>query len=99
VKKILILGAGLVAGALVRYLLAQEGFEVKVASRTLGKAQALVGDAKNGSAEQINVDNRTELEHLISKADLSTVFSRTSITHLWQSCALSIRKPWLVLLM
>lgn len=70
-KKILILGAGLVAGALVRYLLAQEGFEVKVASRTLGKAQALVGDAKNGSAEQINVDNRTELEHLISKADLS----------------------------
>jgi len=71
VKKILILGAGLVAGALVRYLLAQEGFEVKVASRTLGKAQALVGDAKNGSAEQINVDNRTELEHLISKADLS----------------------------
>lgn len=70
-KKILILGAGLVAGALVRYLLAQEGFEVKVASRTPGKAQALVGNAKNGSAEQINVDNRTELEHLISKADLS----------------------------
>ena len=70
-KKILILGAGLVAGALVRYLLAQEGFEVKVASRTLGKAQALVGDAKNGSAEQINVDNRVELERLISKADLS----------------------------
>ena len=70
-KKVLILGAGLVARALVRYLLAQEGFEVKVASRTLGKAQALVGDAKNGSAEQLDVDNQVELERLISEADLS----------------------------
>ena len=70
-KKVLVLGAGLVARALVRYLLAQEGFEVEVVSRTLGKAQALVGDAKNGSAEQLDVDNQAELERLISKADLS----------------------------
>ncbi len=70
-KKVLILGAGLVARALVRYLLAQEGFEVKVASRTLGKAQALVGDAKNGSVEQLDVDNQVELERLIGEADLS----------------------------
>ena len=70
-KKVLILGAGLVARALVHYLLAQEGFEVKVASRTLGKAQALVGDAKNGSAEQLDVDNQVELERLIGEADLS----------------------------
>ncbi len=70
-KKVLILGAGLVARALVHYLLAQEGFEVKVASRTLGKAQALVGDAKNGSAEQLDVENQVELERLIGEADLS----------------------------
>jgi saccharopine dehydrogenase-like NADP-dependent oxidoreductase len=70
-KKVLVLGAGLVARALVRYLLAQEGFEVKVASRTLGKAQAIVGDAKNGSAKQLDVDNQVELERLISEADLS----------------------------
>ena len=70
-KKILVLGAGLIAGALVRYLLAQEGFEVKVASRTLDKAEALVGNAKNGSAEQLDVDNRAKLERLVRNADLS----------------------------
>ena len=70
-KRVLVLGAGLVAGPLVRYLLAQEGFHVKVASRTLEKAQNLVGNIKNGSAQALNVDNTAALEHLISEADLS----------------------------
>jgi saccharopine dehydrogenase (NADP+, L-glutamate forming) len=38
VKEFLVLGAGLVAGAHVRYLLDQPDFNVTVASRTLSKA-------------------------------------------------------------
>jgi saccharopine dehydrogenase-like NADP-dependent oxidoreductase len=71
VKKVLVLGAGLVTGPLVHYLLDQEDFQVKVASRTLEKAQKLVGNAKNGIAEQLDVSDEKALERLISEADLS----------------------------
>ena len=70
-KRVLVLGAGLVTAPLVRYLLEQEGFAVKVASRTLKKAQTLVGDAGNGSAEQLNVTDTAALEKLIHEADLA----------------------------
>jgi len=71
VKKALVLGAGLVAGPLVRYLLDQEGFQVKVASRTLKKAERLIGEAKNGIAQQLDVSEQETLERLIGEADLS----------------------------
>jgi len=71
VKKVLVLGAGLVAGPLVRYLLDQEGFQVKVASRTLKKAERLIGEAKNGIAQQLDVSEQETLERLIGEADLS----------------------------
>ncbi|MCK4600686.1 saccharopine dehydrogenase NADP-binding domain-containing protein [Candidatus Bipolaricaulota bacterium] len=70
-KKVLVLGAGLVAGPLVRYLLDQEGFQVKVASRTLKKAERLIGEAKNGIAQQLDVSEQETLERLIGEADLS----------------------------
>ena len=71
VERVLVFGAGLVAGTLVRYLLDQEGFQVKVASRTLEKAQNLIGKAKNGSAEELNANDPAALDRLISEADLS----------------------------
>ena len=70
-KKVLVLGAGLVTGPLVHYLLDQEDFQVKVASRTVEKAQKLVGTAKNGIAERLDVSDEKALEKLISEADLS----------------------------
>ena len=42
-KRVLVLGAGLVSRPLVRYLLNQSDFQVTVASRTVSKADALVG--------------------------------------------------------
>ena len=42
-KKILVLGAGMVAGAHIRYLLAIPGFHVTVASRTLEAAMIFTG--------------------------------------------------------
>ena len=70
-KKILVLGAGLVTRPLVHYLLEQTDFQVKVASRTLEKAEKLVNRAKNGIAEQLDVSDVAALEKLISQADIS----------------------------
>lgn len=70
-KKVLVLGAGLVAGPLVRYLLTVDEFTVTVASRTVEKAQALTGGASNGIALSLNVKDESALEALIADHDLS----------------------------
>ena len=56
-KKILLLGAGLVSKPLVRYLLKQ-GFSVTVASRTFSKAQALLDGHPHGRAQAWTVDDQ-----------------------------------------
>jgi len=71
VKRVLVLGAGLVAGPLVRYLLGIHEFEVTVASRTVAKAEALVGDAESGRVLSLDVEDEKALERLISEHDLS----------------------------
>lgn len=70
-KRVLVLGAGLVSGTLVRYLLRQDDFEVTVADLMVEKAQRIVGDAKNGVAKSLDVTDEGALEDLISQADLS----------------------------
>ncbi len=69
-KKILILGAGLVAKPLVRYLLDQPDFEVEVASRTVSKAVKLIDNHPRGKASELNLKNEEGLKDEISKADL-----------------------------
>ncbi len=70
-KKILVLGAGMVAGAHTRYLLDQPDFHVTVASRTLDKAQDIIRGHPRGEARQLDATDETALEDLISQADLS----------------------------
>ena len=70
-NKVLVLGAGLVSGPLIHYLLAQEGFEVMVATRTVEKAERLLGKARNGVAVAVNVNEERSLEDLVQKADLA----------------------------
>lgn len=69
-KKILILGAGLVARPLVRYLLDQPDFEVEVASRTVSKAEKLISNHPQGKAKELNLKDEESLKNEISKADL-----------------------------
>ena len=69
-KHIVVFGAGMVAGAHVEYLLNVPDFHVTVASRTLPKAQVLVGDHPRGRAVQVNSDDEAGLEALIADADL-----------------------------
>ncbi len=70
-KKVLVLGAGLVTRPHVRYLLDVPDFEVTVASRTLSKAQALVDGHPRGRALALNADDQAALEDLIRQADLA----------------------------
>jgi saccharopine dehydrogenase-like NADP-dependent oxidoreductase len=69
-KKILILGAGLVAKPLVRYLLDQPDFEVEVASRTVSKAEKLVSNHPHGKAKELNLKDEESLKNEVSNADL-----------------------------
>jgi saccharopine dehydrogenase-like NADP-dependent oxidoreductase len=69
-KRVLVLGAGLVAGAHVRYLLAQPRFHVTVASRTLRKAEEIVGGHPRGLAVALDSDDAAAMESLVGQADL-----------------------------
>lgn len=69
-KKVLILGAGLVAKPLVRYLLDQPDFEVEVASRTVSKAVKLIDNHPQGTARELNLKNEESLKEEISRSDL-----------------------------
>ena len=69
-KKVLILGAGLVARPLVRYLLDQPGFQVTVAEQTVSKAEALVAGHPDGTTEALLVDQTAKLDRLIGEHDL-----------------------------
>ncbi|MFH1748424.1 MAG: saccharopine dehydrogenase C-terminal domain-containing protein [Planctomycetota bacterium] len=71
-KKVLVLGAGLVSRPLVRYLLDQPDFHVTVASRTVSKAEKLIdGHAKGTALRLLADDERNKLEKLISEHDLA----------------------------
>lgn len=69
-KKVLILGAGLVARPLVRYLLDQPDFKVEVASRTVSKAVKLIDDHPDGEAKELNLKNEEGLKKEIASADI-----------------------------
>ncbi len=71
-KKVLLFGAGLVTRPLVQYLLDQPHFDVMVASRTLSKAQALVGDHPRGHARAFDITQQGDLlGDLVAECDLA----------------------------
>ena len=70
-KRVLVLGAGLVSRPLVHYLCGQEDLEVLVASRTVSKAQALVAGRPRGRAVALDVKDEAALEARVREADLA----------------------------
>ena len=69
-KNVLVLGAGLVARPLVRYLL-DRGFGVTCASRTVAKAEALIDGHPNGRAHPLNLKNEEKLAGFVAECDLA----------------------------
>jgi len=70
-KRILVLGAGLVSRPMVRYLLDVPDFEVTVATRTVSKAQELVAAHPRGKAIPLLVDDDAALGRLVGESDLA----------------------------
>lgn len=68
-KKVLVLGAGLVARPLIRYFL-DRNYYVTVATRTISKAQQLVNNHENSAVEVLDLKKPKMLDPLIEKADL-----------------------------
>ncbi|HOZ20600.1 MAG TPA: saccharopine dehydrogenase C-terminal domain-containing protein [bacterium] len=70
-KKVLVLGAGLVSRPLVRYLLDQPDTQVIIASRTVSKAEALIENHPAGKAVAATVQEKEKLEALVADADVA----------------------------
>ncbi len=70
-KKVLVLGAGLVSRPLVRYLLDQPDFKVTVASRTVSKAESLIDNHPDGTALPLLADDTAKLDQLVAEHDLA----------------------------
>ena len=69
-KKVLILGAGMVAKPMVDYLL-NNHIEITVASRTIEKAEKLIKGRKNGTAVSWTADDHETLDILVASHDLT----------------------------
>ncbi len=69
-NKVVVFGAGMVAGEHVRYLL-DHGFEVTVASRTIKKAEALVQGYPKGHAAAVNSEDLDAVGDIIRQHDLA----------------------------
>ena len=72
-KKVLILGAGMVVKPMVDYLL-DNGFYVTIASRTKSKAEKILNNRENGEARQWTVDDEATLDTLVGNHDLTVSF-------------------------
>ncbi len=69
-KKVLILGAGLVAKPLVEYLL-EKGFAVMIATSTKEKADRLIKDHPRGSSMKWTMDDKETLDRLVKENDIT----------------------------
>jgi saccharopine dehydrogenase-like NADP-dependent oxidoreductase len=69
-KKVLILGAGMVAGPIAHYLL-DNNFNVTIASRTKAKAEKIISSRQGGTAVSWTVDNAQLLDKLIAEHDIT----------------------------
>jgi len=69
-KRALVLGAGLVSRPLVRYLLEQPGICVRIATRTVSKAQKIIDNHPNGEAIQWVVDEVESLRKMMEDSHI-----------------------------
>jgi saccharopine dehydrogenase (NADP+, L-glutamate forming) len=69
-KKVLILGAGLVVKPIVKYLL-DKGFEVTVATRTRSKADEMIAGHPHGHSIAWTVEDEAGLDAMVASHDLT----------------------------
>lgn len=70
-KKVIVMGAGLVSRPLVKYLLSIDNFYVTLGDIDVKKAQEIIGNTSNGKAIQLDVSNVDNVESLVKENDLA----------------------------
>jgi saccharopine dehydrogenase (NADP+, L-glutamate forming) len=91
-QKVLVLGAGLVARPLVRYLL-EKGYEVTCASRTVAKAEALLAGHPHGKAHALDLGDETALAAFIAATDLAISLVPPPLHPVVARCCLAADRP------
>ncbi|MCH8318272.1 MAG: saccharopine dehydrogenase NADP-binding domain-containing protein [Bacteroidetes bacterium] len=69
-KKVLILGAGMVTKPMVDYFLDRCKYHVVIATRTISKAEQIINGRSNAKAISWTTDDRTLLDKLVVDADI-----------------------------
>jgi len=93
IKKVLVLGAGLVARPLVKYFLDRPEFELTVASRTVSKAEELIQGHPRGRAQALNSNDDAALREAISRCDLAiSLLPATQHVTVAEHC-IALKKP------
>lgn len=80
-KKVVVLGAGLVARPLVDHLV-NKGFDVTVASRTVEKAQRIVSSCGGGTPLRFDINEDENLDDLVRENDVAVSLLPYTCHHL-----------------
>ncbi len=91
-KKVLFLGAGMVARPGVEYLF-DHGCDVLVADRELDKAEALVAGHERGSALAFDINDTEALGGLVAEADLTISLLPAPLHPIVAQTCLAVGKP------
>jgi saccharopine dehydrogenase (NADP+, L-glutamate forming) len=92
-KRILVVGAGLVAGPLVKYLLERPDLSVVLADIDLERARALVAGHPRGRAEQLAIEDGSALAEKVGAADLVVSMVPYTFHPVIASVAVDLGKP------
>lgn len=69
-KRVTVIGAGMMAGPLVRYLLDNCGYSVTIVDQVFSRAQKIVEDRPRGKAVEICVSDSRKLDAVIKETDV-----------------------------
>ncbi len=92
--KILVLGAGLVARPLLRYLLTHHHFSVYVATDDVERARSVMGEHPRGRVGYLDVRETTALAKLVEESDIVVSLLPAEFNVAAARAAIAGRKPF-----
>ncbi|HSR16323.1 MAG TPA: saccharopine dehydrogenase C-terminal domain-containing protein [Gemmatimonadales bacterium] len=92
-RNVLVLGAGLVARPLLRYLLTQRQLQVCVATNDAPRARLMMGEHPRGRVSHLDVHDAAALAALVDEADAVVSLLPSELNVLVARTAIARRKP------
>lgn len=69
-KRVVVIGSGMMAGPLARYLMDTCGYYVTMVDQVIERARKVIGDRPNGNAVEILISDSSKLDPVIKEADV-----------------------------